>query len=178
MSPLRVLSGLVTFHCLLQSLELLLPFPLKITLLCDNKSVVNKITSCTELRRTVNQHRHPDVDIEMQVLHEISQLEAKSCIIFVQHVRGHQDTKNQKKFLSMEEQLNVTADELTHRARTLPDQKHHHPFPVNPVNFIINNKYINFNYPRMVNSAYHSIALLEYFSNKHGWFSATIDSIW
>jgi hypothetical protein len=118
-----VLSGLVTFHHFLNSLEIILPFLTKIKLLCDNKSVVNKIISRTELRRTVNQHCHPDVDIEMQVIHEISQLEAKSCIISIQHVRGHQDTKNQKTFLSMEEQLNITADKLTHRARAIPDQK-------------------------------------------------------
>jgi hypothetical protein len=117
-----VLSGLVTFHHLVTTLKLQLPAKKKLLLYCDNKSVVNKLTSRQELRRTVNQHRHPDVDIEMQVLHEISLLEAKSCFITIQHVRGHQDTQNSKRSLSSEEHLNIVADELTHRARELPHQ--------------------------------------------------------
>jgi hypothetical protein len=42
---------------------------------CDNQLVVNKIKFRRKLRQTVNQHRYPDVDIELQVLHEIKQLE-------------------------------------------------------------------------------------------------------
>jgi hypothetical protein len=108
------------------------------------------------------------VDIEMQVLHEISLLEEKACFVTVQLVQGHQDTKKLKRALTAEEHLNVVADKLTHRARGLPDQKTYYPLPSNPVNFRINNKYINSNYPRVVNSAVQSIALQEYFCNKYG----------
>jgi hypothetical protein len=114
----------------------------------------------------------------MQVLHEISILETKSCFITIQHVRGHQDTKNQKWALTKEVKLNVEVDDLTHQARKLPDQKTYHPFPTNPVNFVLNNRYINSKYPRVVNTAFHSLALCEYFTTKYRWLSATIDSIW
>jgi hypothetical protein len=64
--------------------------------------------------------------------------------------------------------MNTVADDLTHKARPLPRQKIYHSFPNNPVNLIINDRCINSNYPRVVSSAFHSIALREYFINKHG----------
>jgi hypothetical protein len=89
----RVLSGLVTFHYLISTLKLKLHAKKQLLLHCDKNSVVKKLTSRQELRRMVNQHRHPDVDIEMQVLHKISLLEAKGCHVTIQHVYGHQDTQ-------------------------------------------------------------------------------------
>jgi hypothetical protein len=75
------------------------------------------------------------------------------------NTQGHQDTKKLIRALTAEEHLNVVADKLIHRARALPDQKTYYPFPSNPVSFKINNKYINSNHPRVVNSAFHNIAL-------------------
>jgi ribonuclease HI len=173
-----VLAGLVTFNYICKELQVVVPEGKEVNLFCDNKSVVNKISSRQELRRTVNQHRHPDVDIEMQVLHEVSLLEKEHLNFTIQHVQGHQDTTKLKRSLTMEEHLNVEADKLTHKARELPDQRQYHRFPMNPVNFILNNRYIDSNYPRVVNTAFHSIALWEYFSSKYGWLPATIESIW
>jgi hypothetical protein len=73
------------------------------------------------------------------------------------------------------EALNVEADELTHVARKLPDIKEYHKFPTNQVNLKINNQYINSHYPKMVNLAFHSMALREYYISKYRW---TIDSLW
>jgi hypothetical protein len=77
--------------------------------LCDNKSVVNNLSSRQELWCTVNQHRHPDVDLDA----------------------------NQNRFLTTEVHLHVIADELTPCVHDLPDQKHNDPFPYNPVNFVL-----------------------------------------
>jgi ribonuclease HI len=91
-----ILAGLTTLNYLITALQLQLPARKNLFLYCDNKLVVNKISSRQVLRQTVNQHHHPDVDIEMQVIHEISALESKECYVTIQHVKGHQDTKNQK----------------------------------------------------------------------------------
>jgi hypothetical protein len=107
---------IVTFHYLICTLQLKLPAKKQLLLYCNNKSVVKKLTSRQELRRTINQHRHPDVDIKMQVLHDISLLEAKGCYVTIQHLYVHQDTQKLKHVFTAEEHLNIIADELTHRA--------------------------------------------------------------
>jgi hypothetical protein len=76
-----VLVGLVTYHHMVKELETQMYPGKKINVYCDNKSVVNKISSQQELWRTVNQC-HPDVNIEMQVLYEISLLETKGLSQF------------------------------------------------------------------------------------------------
>jgi hypothetical protein len=104
-------------------------------------------------------------------------LQEKDCIIIARHIKGHQDN-DKDRTMTTEEALNVEADELTHRARRLQDVKEYHKFPTNKVNFKINNKYINSHYPKMVNLAFHSIALREYYATKYGWTTQTIESLW
>jgi hypothetical protein len=48
----------------------------------------------------------------------------------------------------------------------------------NKVNLKINDKYINSHYPKIVNLAFHSIALREHYATKYGWSAKTIDSLW
>jgi hypothetical protein len=95
----------------------------------------------------------------------------------IQHVKGHQDTDKKGK-LTTAEAPHVEADELTHLARLLPDIKNYAKFPANKVNLRLNNRYINSHYPKMVNLAYHSMALREYYVTKYGWNSSTIETIW
>jgi hypothetical protein len=92
-------------------------------------------------------------------------------------VKGHQDT-NTKQKLKTEESLNIEADELTHEARQLPNVKAYSIFPTNNVRFKLNNKYINPHYPKMVNLAFHSMALRDYYEIIYNWTSKTIDSLW
>jgi hypothetical protein len=128
-------------------------------------------------RRTVNQYRHPDTDIELQLTHKLMLLNEAKCQIMFHHVWGHQDKKPQNK-LEIEEELNVFADILTNKARTLPSVAKYDKSPVNRVNFNLYGKYINSNYPQCVSSAYHSLSLHEYYTMKHGRNNKTIDSIW
>jgi hypothetical protein len=44
---------------------------------CDNKLVIKLINTRMEMRRKVNQHRYPDVDIKQQLLHELRKLQDK-----------------------------------------------------------------------------------------------------
>jgi hypothetical protein len=146
-------------------------------LFCNNKSVVKLLNERRETRRTFNQHRHPDVDIEIQIIHELRQLEEMNCTAIIKHVKGHQDTNNSRS-LRTEEVLNIEADELTHAARTLPHIKEYHIFPTNEVNLKINHQYINSHSPKMVNLSFHSMALREFYTTKYGWTAKTIESLW
>jgi hypothetical protein len=145
---------------------------------CDNKSDVEKIKQCQEFRRTVNQHRHPDVDLELQVMQELANLKTKGCKISINFVRSHQDKNKTIYDMTNKEYLNTLADKLTHKARSLPCQKYYYPFSANPVNLIINNRYHNSNYLRVVKSVLHSLALSDYYLDKCGWKNSTIDLIW
>jgi hypothetical protein len=77
----------------------------------------------------VNQHRHPDVNIELELTHQLQYLKSKDCIIKIHHVKGHQDSTPKKRKLKVEEELNIFADQLTHKARKLPTVKHMNRFP-------------------------------------------------
>jgi hypothetical protein len=132
----------------------------------DNRSVVDKIRLRRKLRRTVNQHRYPDVNLELQIIHKIQEFESAQRKITLDFVKSHQDKHKQLHKLTFEEYLNTLADKLTHKARSIPRLKHYYSFPANPVNFIINNKHINSNYPQVCSSAFHSLVLREHLLDK------------
>jgi hypothetical protein len=97
-----VLSALVAIKHLISEFDISIPPGKQFQLYCDNRSVVDKISYRRQLRRTVNQHRHPDVDIELQLLHELQQLEHdKGCKVSLSFVKNHQDkhkTRNEMSF--------------------------------------------------------------------------------
>jgi hypothetical protein len=167
-----LLAAVVSLRHIIKSNKITFPRQKEIFFYCDNKSVVNTINNRLELRRTVNQYRYLDVDIELKLLHEHHKLNETNCI-----VKGHQDSEKKGK-LTIEESLNVETDELTHEARALPNVKDYAKFPTNKVNFKLNNKYINSHYPKLVNLAFHSMALREHYKQKYNWTSKTIDSLW
>jgi hypothetical protein len=86
--------------------------------------------------------------------------------------------KTNKKDLNALEKLHCQADGLAKQAQILPRQAKYHNFPNNTVAFTMNKQTINANYPRITAAAYHSIYLRQYMSNKHGWSTPTLDSIW
>jgi ribonuclease HI len=174
-----MLAGVVMLSHILKEYSIIWPKGKKVEIYCDNKAVVSAITSRLESRRTVNQHRHTDVDIEQRLVQELLDLRKNGSYIKIQHVKGHQDTNmNIRRELTYEEILNVEADKLTHKARLLPSEHNYNHFPANKVDFILNNKVINSNYPKMVNLAFHSIALRAYYAEQYTWSSWDIDSIW
>jgi hypothetical protein len=73
--------------------------------------------------------------------------------------------------ITPEEALNIEADDLTHIARKIPHVKNYAKVPVNKVNFKLYNRYVNSHFPKMVNLAFHSMALREYYINKYKWTS-------
>jgi hypothetical protein len=81
------------------------------------------VNSRMELKITVSEHRYPDADIELQLIHELKALQETKCNIEIFHVISHQDSTTRQN-LTDEEALNVEADKLTHIARKLPDINH------------------------------------------------------
>jgi hypothetical protein len=102
-----MLAGIVLLQYILSHHSIELPLEKQINFYCDNRSVVNKIKDRLQRRRTVNQHRHLDVDIELQIMHELQYLKSKKCMIGIHHVKGHQDSTPAKRKLKVEEDPNI-----------------------------------------------------------------------
>jgi hypothetical protein len=153
-----LLAGTVVIQHIIHKISIKLPISKTLDFYCDNKSAITTITERLKLRRAVNQHRGPEVEIEQQLVYELLQLMDKKCIINICHVKGHQDDKKGTE-LSYEEIWNIVADRLTHIARTHADIKEYDHFPTNKFNPILNKQYINSHYAKMVNLAFHSMAL-------------------
>jgi mannose-1-phosphate guanylyltransferase len=64
--------------------------------------------------------------------------------ITLSYVKSHQDKNKLWVEMTKEEYMNTVADDLTHKAHSLPRQKIYHPLPSNTVNFIINDRCINY----------------------------------
>jgi hypothetical protein len=86
---------------------------------------------------TVNQHTDAEADLELQVLHEIEQLEKNNNMVKMMYVKSYkQTTKDQ--LISLMEHMHIYADNLCKQARQLPDQNEYHSFPANKVNLVLN----------------------------------------
>ena len=143
----------------------------------DNKTLIKKITSRRKLRRTVNQHRDSDVDLELQLLYEINKLEDEFNII-INQVRGHQELKKLRSELSHAELMNVLADDLSRKARKLKQEPMYTTLPQNNLDLILNGDVINSKYSIRTKVAYHSIPLRKYYQKKYKWSDKTIENIW
>jgi hypothetical protein len=132
-----MLAGVVMLQHILQTESLTLLEEKKIQIYCDNRSVVNKINERMKYCRTVNQHRHPDTDIEIQLIHQLQLLKEQKSKIKIEHVNGHQDNNPLQRTLRTEEHLNIYADDLTHKSRVLPTVSKYISFPENRVNLFI-----------------------------------------
>jgi hypothetical protein len=71
----------------------------KIYFCCDNKSVVKMVNSRINLRRTVNQHRYPDVDIGQQLLYKLKTLDEMQCAIGILNYAGSNNTHIEQSIL-------------------------------------------------------------------------------
>jgi hypothetical protein len=60
----------------------------------------------------------------------------------------------------------------------LPKQKQYHEFPANTLNLELNNQYVTSHFPKWTATAYHEIALRQYFCEQYEWTQSMIDNIW
>jgi hypothetical protein len=140
--------------------------------------VCQRTTNRRKLRRTVNQHRDSDVDLELQLLHEIKMLEEEGFTFIVQLVKGHQELVKQRSALSHAELMNVLADNLTKQARQAKSESNYITLPKNSIDFIINNDVISSKYATRSKVVYHSIPLRKYYHKKYKWSNKTLENIW
>jgi uncharacterized radical SAM superfamily protein len=83
-------------------------------------------------KRTTNQHRDSDVDLELQLMHEIQNLLSIDITISVGFVRSHQEMRKVKSKLSHIEVLNIIADDLTKKARKYRRKPTYNSVPQKP----------------------------------------------
>jgi hypothetical protein len=173
-----MLAGLLTLEALCNEFGAICNTQRHIRLFSDNKRVVQRISNRRRNKRTINQHRDSDVDLELQLLHEILKWEEKQMIITISFVRSHQELIKIKKELTHIETLNIIADSLAKKARNYCRLSQYHSLPQNPVDFKINNIAINSKYALRSKKAFHSIAFRKYLQDKYSWSHTTIESIW
>jgi ribonuclease HI len=120
-----MLAAVTTLRYITESYSIQISERKKMHFYCDNKSVVKTVNSRMEFQRTVDKHRYPDANIELQLIYKLNALQKTKRIIEISHVKGHQGSTTRQN-LTNEEKLNVEADDLTHIARKLPDIKTYH----------------------------------------------------
>jgi hypothetical protein len=101
----------------------------------DCKTLVHKINNRLKNRRTTNQHRDSDVDLELQLLHELQNLISRKMTLCITHVHSHQELKNVKSALSHTEFLNTFADTLTKAARKFRHKTTYNSLPQNQFHY-------------------------------------------
>jgi hypothetical protein len=173
-----MLSGILSFKSLFDISEYSNRIQITLKLASDSRTLVNKINNRLKNRRTTNQHRDSDVDLELQLVYELEQLRSINIQISILFVRSHQELKKAKSELSHPELMNILADELTRSARKIKRKTTYISLPKNPIDFTINNVTINSKYSLRSKKAYHSIPLREFFQQKYAWPNNIIDTIW
>jgi hypothetical protein len=83
-----MLAAIVSFHHILETHKIVIPREKQVNLHCNNKSVVKLVKARRESRRTVNQHRYPDMDIKLQLMFELNLLSKKISLLDIYHVKG------------------------------------------------------------------------------------------
>jgi ribonuclease HI len=141
-----MLSGVLTFKSLCIHSNIIHRAKIRLQLISDCKTLVNKVNNRLQNRRTTNQHRDSDFDLELHLLHELQSLNTSNTIISITHVRSHQELKKVKSALSHSEFLNRIADNLTKTARAHRRKSKYISLPQNPIDFTINNIPINSKY--------------------------------
>jgi hypothetical protein len=147
-------------------------------MMTDSKSIISLLKKQRHNVPTVNDHKGPDVDLEIQIIYEIKELEKMGYYIVIRYVKAHQNKSKKKHKLDHFAKMNILADDLCKEARALPSQKQYYTFPQNKVDFSLNSNYINSKFAKTTTKAYHSMELCSYLQSKHHWSNATINKVW
>jgi hypothetical protein len=175
---LEVYGGIQTLQNSLKAHNIILPKGKTILIFCDNKSLVKRINERCKTRITVNQHGYADIDLELQISHEIKNLARDNHIISITHVRSSKRKKVDVNVLPAEKQMNLLADQWCKHAQRCQDQIHYYKLPAREVIFVLNNQTINANIHKAMMKAYHGINLRMYLRDKYDWTKLQIDDIW
>jgi ribonuclease HI len=173
-----MLAGVITLQAVSKEYGALSGDNTTLHLASDNKALVQKINNRLKNKRTTSQHRDSDVDLELQLMHELHKLQELILHIKVLFVRSHQELRKLKSELSHVEFLNVLADSLTKTARKLKRKTSYNSLPDNHIDLTINHKTINSYYATSSKKAFHSMKLREFLKSKYLWTDHIIDNIW
>lgn len=149
----------------------------RIHIYSDNRRLIKKMIRRRQMKRTVNQHRDSDVDLELQLLNDVNILEEYNCSVSIDHVKSHQESLKTKNELSHEEAMNILADKLCKEARLHKKLTTYEFPPISPISLVINKEIINSKYSYRSKMAYHSIPLRQHYKDKNYWTDATINNV-
>ena len=152
-----------------------------LTIACDNKSMVRRVTQLI-----------PDDGTHFQVPYTLEALQPEWDILNeiwytikgwrpfqMQHVKGHQDRVHRAHALSLHAQLNIEADALaTQYLRQSPYPKREVlMFPHSHVHFQIGNSTITYRYSRRLRNEEHDRITIPYLKKKYQWTDQVLESI-
>jgi hypothetical protein len=88
MFPGIITLAAISFYCnLLESAHRTL------TIYSNNLPMIQRVYRRRKKKQMVNQHKDPDIDIELQLLYELDRLKQRGNTVRLRHVRGHQEFK-------------------------------------------------------------------------------------
>jgi ribonuclease HI len=148
---------------------------LKITILCDNKAVVDTINKIRHMKPTCKDYYSADFDIidEIRVLWK--KLQGQQIELYINHIKGHQDRQNNK--LSNDAKLNIEADKLATKSLSIKQQMKSPPALAN-ASLEINNLLVTYKHKHILRKLYHSMQLREYMVEVNNWSDKDPDNIW
>jgi len=138
---------------------------------CDNQGVITRINNNDTSPANPN---HTIFD-EYGVYHEIQQILHALCAITVRfiHILGHQDTRNKRKPLSLEAQLNVECDAAATKLHTLISIEQYpqdHPqIPSAAPHLLLNGRNVIRHTKQVMRDAYVSPSYRKYLTTKYNW---------
>jgi len=138
---------------------------------CDNQGVITRINNNDTSPANPN---HTIFD-EYGVYHEIQQILHALCAITVRfiHILGHQDTRNKRKPLSLEAQLNVECDAAATKLHTLISIEQYpqdHPqIPSAAPHLLLNGRNVICHTKQVMRDAYVSPSYRKYLTTKYNW---------
>lgn len=146
----------------------------------DSKSVIARINKHRKYEPQLGEMMDADMDLELQTLHEISQLEKKGFTFLpLQHVKAHQDDIKPYSELAREAQLNIDADRIaTVFAHSNYIQQKYYPPSCVSASLYIDSVAITARYKECLRHAMHFPALKKYMTVKWDWTDRTVDQIW
>jgi hypothetical protein len=147
-----ILAGLVTIQTILQWYHIPVAGSMQIQIHRDNQIVVRKIQPRLGRRRTVNQFKIADVDVELQVMHTISELRRAGLRISIQQIQSRHTSKSKQ--FNHEERMHIKADVLAKKATGMTKVKQYHSFPINRVDLAVNHQTITSNYMATLSAAF------------------------
>lgn len=94
-----------------------------IEIICDNKSLINRLSRHRKQLMKLTEYYKADTDIILQILHQIHQLEARNNLVLLTNIKGHQDKVKAAYHLNFFDKLNIEADcEATKGLKYKPPQ--------------------------------------------------------